>query len=92
MWDSNPKQRPRILMLHILNLSADAKQLCHDIPNIFSRRRHFAGNYISVSHWSSLPCAANGRFKAMISCDPVPGFGREAPDAFPASGHSVLLQ
>jgi hypothetical protein len=24
----------------------------------------------------SLPHAANGRFKAMISCDPVPGFGR----------------
>jgi hypothetical protein len=25
-----------------------------------------------------VPHAANGRFKAMISCDPVPGFGRLA--------------
>jgi len=28
-----------------------------------------------------LPHAANGRFNAMISCDPVPGFGRPLPDA-----------
>ena len=28
-----------------------------------------------------LPHAANGRFKAMISCDPVPGFGRSATRA-----------
>jgi hypothetical protein len=26
----------------------------------------------------SLPHAANGRFKAMISCDQVPGFGQKA--------------
>ena len=29
----------------------------------------------------SLPHAANGRFKAMIWCDPVPGFGRRQPVA-----------
>jgi hypothetical protein len=55
VWDSNPKQRPRILMLHISNLSANAKQFCHDIPDMVGRRRHFAGNYISGSHRLEVP-------------------------------------
>lgn len=50
MWDSNLQQCPRIPMLHILNLSADAKQFCHDIPDMVGGRRYSAGNYVSVSH------------------------------------------
>jgi len=35
----------------------------------------------SINFGLSLPHAANGRYKAMISCDPVPGVGRLLPDA-----------
>src|ERR1700730_10890572 len=35
-----------------------------------------------------LPLPANGRFKAMISCDPVAGLG---PDASPLNGRLVDL-
>jgi hypothetical protein len=33
----------------------------------------------SINFGLSLPHAANGRYKAMISCDPVPGAGRSEP-------------
>jgi hypothetical protein len=34
---------------------------------------------VSIIVGLRLPQVASGRFKAMISCDPVPGFGRVAP-------------
>ena|ERR1700735_502261 len=37
----------------------------------------------------SLPHAWNGRLKAMTWWGPVPGIGREEPDAFPVNGHST---
>jgi hypothetical protein len=36
---------------------------------------------VSIIVGLRLPQVASGRFKAMISCDPVPGFGRVEPPA-----------
>jgi hypothetical protein len=47
----------------------------------------------SIAVSLSLPHAANGRFKAMISCDPLPGFGCELTDSFrqDSDGYSYAI-